>query len=236
MSQRSYGYYDPLAQALDAAGERWALLIVRELMSGAARYAEIAERLPGLSTARLADRLKEMHAAGLIEASDGYRLTEDGLALAPSVYALTRFGLRRLSPLAGTAVVYRASFGAFALRALADAAPWQAGPFWSLTVVEDHAFTTHAREHAVETRYADEHANVPAPIHVRLDTVAALALATGALTVRAALADGTLLSAAPARALRGWATIHNLSYQASRKRPHDRSRSAREQQHSGGGF
>ena len=95
---RTYGFYDPLAQALDDTGERWALLVVRELLDGPRRYGELQQRLPGLSTARLADRLRELRAAGLIE--DGYALTEQGRRLAPAIYALTRFGLARLRPLA----------------------------------------------------------------------------------------------------------------------------------------
>ncbi|MBV8990861.1 MAG: helix-turn-helix transcriptional regulator [Solirubrobacterales bacterium] len=213
MPARTYGYYDPLAQALDVAGERWAILIVRELMSGATRYGDIAARLPGLGTARLADRLKEMQDAGLVEQSDGYRLTVEGLALGPAVYTLTRFGLRRLRPIAGTAVVFRPSFGAFALRACADAVCWTRERFSSLTIVEDQAFILSASKSGVTTEAAGIDAAHRAQLTVALDTVSALALATRQQTVHATLTAAELTTTAPARVLRSWAEAHGLIYQ-----------------------
>jgi DNA-binding HxlR family transcriptional regulator len=212
VSSRTYGYYDPLAQALDAVGERWALLIVRELMSGATRYGEIARRLPGVGTARLADRLRELQAAGLIEASGGYRLTKQGMAIAPAVYALTRFGLYRLRPLGGTAVLYRASFGAFALRALADVVQWQSEPFRSSTIVEDQAFVTQTSSHRVRTRPAGSTSAQPGQVSVRLDGMTCLALATGTTAVRSAREHGNLASDGRAHDLQLWARAHNLRY------------------------
>lgn len=212
MNARSYGYYDPLAQALDVAGGRWALLIVRELMSGAHRYGELLDRLPGLGTARLAARLRELVAGGLIEAVDGYRLTPDGLALAPSLYALTRYGLRRLRPLPGTATVYRASFAAFALRALADAAPGIREPLRFTTEIDGESFLSESDARGTTTCLRDEGSGPTPDVAVHLDTMTALALATGRTTAQKAAAGRTLHSQATPAQLRIWAVAHGLRF------------------------
>lgn len=187
MTSRTYGLYDPLAQALDDAGERWALLVVRELLDGPRRYGELQQRLPGLSTARLADRLRELRAAGLIE--DGYTLTEQGQRLAPAIHALTRFGLARLRPLAGTATAYRPSFAAWALRARADAATPLNSTFVSVTRVESESFCTRHDERGGVTTWAGEPGAEQADI-VLTDTITAMALATATWTLAQARRQG----------------------------------------------
>jgi DNA-binding HxlR family transcriptional regulator len=207
MAARTYRYFDPLAQALDDAGERWALLIVRELLDGPRRYGELQQRLPGLSTARLADRLRELRAAGLIE--EGYELTADGRLLTPAIHALTRFGLRRLGPLPGTSTVYRPAFAAYALRALADAVRAAAGPYTSITQVEGEVFCTRQDEHGTVTWAGDP--GTPSPDVVRLDTITALSLATGAWSLADARRDGYLDLAQTADDGQRWARAHKLS-------------------------
>src|SRR5574339_130663 len=100
MDRRSYGQYCGVARALDIVGERWTLLIVRDLLLGPKRYSEFLHGLPGITTNLLAKRLKEMEAAGLIErvrattsdAGHSYRLTSLGLGLEPVVLALAQWG------------------------------------------------------------------------------------------------------------------------------------------------
>ncbi|MGH3522412.1 MAG: winged helix-turn-helix transcriptional regulator, partial [Mycobacterium sp.] len=67
MSQRRYRQFCPLAGALDVLGERWTLLIVRELLTGPKRYTDLREALPGLATDLLATRLGELRESGVIE-------------------------------------------------------------------------------------------------------------------------------------------------------------------------
>ncbi len=67
MSTRSYGQYCGLARALDVVGNRWNLLIVRELLIGPARYRQLQAGLPGIATNLLAERLRELEEAGVIE-------------------------------------------------------------------------------------------------------------------------------------------------------------------------
>jgi DNA-binding HxlR family transcriptional regulator len=88
-----------VAKALDVVGERWTLLIVRDLLLGPRRFAELQEALVGIPPALLTARLKEGGERGLF-ARDGargpYRLTELGRELEPVVLALGRFGARYL--------------------------------------------------------------------------------------------------------------------------------------------
>ncbi len=102
MNKRSYTQYCGLAKALDAVGERWTLLIVRNLMLGPLRYSELQQGLPGITTNLLAKRLKEMQAQGFLEKtrltpgdkSTAYRLTSFGRELEPVLRALSVFGNR----------------------------------------------------------------------------------------------------------------------------------------------
>ena len=97
---RSYGQYCALARALDQVGERWTLLIIRELFSRESRYADLREALPGIATNLLADRLRQLQADGIVEAYDAprpvratvYRLTARGRELAPALRALVAWG------------------------------------------------------------------------------------------------------------------------------------------------
>ncbi len=102
--RRSYHQFCGLARALDRVGERWTLLVIRNLLLGPRRYGELLEGLPGITTNLLAKRLKEMEELGLIErvARDGssreaYALSELGAALEPAVMELARWGGRFLT-------------------------------------------------------------------------------------------------------------------------------------------
>jgi DNA-binding HxlR family transcriptional regulator len=100
---RSYGQYCSVAKALDVIGDRWTLLIVRELLlRGACRYTDLKNGLPGIATNLLADRIRELEAAGLVRRVEApppvatvlVHLTADGAALEPVVKALGWWGLR----------------------------------------------------------------------------------------------------------------------------------------------
>jgi DNA-binding HxlR family transcriptional regulator len=91
---RSYGQYCGLARALDVAGDRWNLLIVRQLLTAPARYRELLNGLPGVATNLLADRLRDLETAGVIER----RLAEQDNAI---VYALTPWGAELREPIEG---------------------------------------------------------------------------------------------------------------------------------------
>ena len=102
MTRRSYDQYCGLARALDVLGERWTLLIVRNLLLGPQRYSDLLRGLPGITTNLLAKRLQDMEAEGLVERGGGasdspaYRLTDVGRDLEPAIHALGRWGWRRM--------------------------------------------------------------------------------------------------------------------------------------------
>ena len=97
MTSRSYGQYCGLARSLDTIGDRWSLLIVRELLLGPLRYSQLKTALDGIATNLLADRLRDLEAAGVIErrvADAGgvvYRLTAWGEQLREPVESLIRW-------------------------------------------------------------------------------------------------------------------------------------------------
>ncbi|MEU4835181.1 winged helix-turn-helix transcriptional regulator [Streptosporangium sp. NPDC023615] len=103
--RRHYGQYCGLAAALDVIGERWTLLIVRELLVAPRRYNELLSNLPGIGTNLLAVRLRLLGEAGVVEQltsdPDGrarrYRLTEIGQSLRPVVLGLARWGMPLLA-------------------------------------------------------------------------------------------------------------------------------------------
>ena len=100
--RRSYRQFCGLAKAMDVLGERWTLLIARDLMLGPRRYGDIRKGLEGLTTNLLAGRLKEMEAAGLIAREKAappsrgfaYALTQAGRELEPVLLALGKWGFR----------------------------------------------------------------------------------------------------------------------------------------------
>lgn len=98
---RSYNEYCALARALDAVGQRWSLLIVREVMTrGACRYTDLLNGLPGIATNLLAERLRELEEAGIVWREEApapvattlFRLTERGRGLRGVVESLVAWG------------------------------------------------------------------------------------------------------------------------------------------------
>jgi DNA-binding HxlR family transcriptional regulator len=103
---KRYDQYCPIACSLGLIGERWTLLVVRELMHGPKRYTDLVDGLHGIGTNILAARLKALEAAGLVErrklpppaASNVYELTPTGQGLRPVLHELARFGARLMGP------------------------------------------------------------------------------------------------------------------------------------------
>jgi DNA-binding HxlR family transcriptional regulator len=91
---RSYGQYCSLAKALDVVGDRWTLLIVRELLIRPCRYRDLQDSLPGVATNLLAERVRHLEEAGVVTRDEAgrYRLSTWGEHLAAPVYALARWG------------------------------------------------------------------------------------------------------------------------------------------------
>ena len=101
MAARDYGQYGGISQALELVGERWALLIVRDLLVGPRRYGELAAGLPRIPSNILATRLKELQAAGVLRRVPHsrvivYELTSYGRELEPVVLALGAWGFKAM--------------------------------------------------------------------------------------------------------------------------------------------
>jgi DNA-binding HxlR family transcriptional regulator len=104
LPDRSYNQYCGVARALDLVGERWALLVVRELVLGGKRFTDLRDGLPGIGTNVLATRLRQLEADGIVEklrlappaATTVYVLTGYGRRLVPPMLALGRWGVETL--------------------------------------------------------------------------------------------------------------------------------------------
>jgi DNA-binding HxlR family transcriptional regulator len=106
-TKRSYQQNCPIALGMDVLGERWTLLILRELIGGARRYGDLRDQLRGIATNLLADRLRELEDAGLVDreelpppiARTVYTLSDEGWRKVPPVIqAIATFGLDLVEP------------------------------------------------------------------------------------------------------------------------------------------
>lgn len=104
MTTRAYGQYCGFARALELAGERWALLVIRDLLVGPKRFSDLQRGLPKIPSNILTARLKELEESGIVRrralprpsAGVAYELTEDGRELEDVVIALGRWGAKHL--------------------------------------------------------------------------------------------------------------------------------------------
>jgi DNA-binding HxlR family transcriptional regulator len=101
---RSYGQYCALAKALDIVGDRWTLLIVRELIVGASRYSDLKNGLPGIPTNLLAARLRHLEETGVVNRDEQgrYELTPWGQELAEPLNALARWASPLMDEMSAT--------------------------------------------------------------------------------------------------------------------------------------
>ena len=123
MPNKSYDQYCGIAAALDLVGDRWTLLILRELSFGRRRFTDLRTALPGIASNLLTDRLRDLEEAGLVEqqelpppaARTVYALTPAGERIVPVLRALARFGLPLLTdPVEGQVRPRTAVYGALA--------------------------------------------------------------------------------------------------------------------------
>src|SRR5919202_101285 len=188
--RRGYDQYCPIAHALDLVGDRWALLVVRELLHGPKRYTDLTNGLPGIGTNILAARLRELEEGGIVQkrrlpppaASTVYELTEYGLGLNEAIYALARWGVRTLGPPGPEDELYP-EWGLNAFAALFDPeAARDLTETYVLKIGED-VFTARIANGSLEPRLgaADD-----ADLVVELDLEAFFELTSGALAPREA--------------------------------------------------
>jgi DNA-binding HxlR family transcriptional regulator len=194
--ERSYRQYCGVARALDLVGERWALLVVRELLLGPRRFTDLRAGLPGVSTNILAHRLKRLERAGIIArtalpapaASTVYELTEYGRELEPILLALGRWGASSLGPRDETEVL-RSHWLALALMGFfrPEAADGVSAEYE--VRLRDGVFNLTVRDGLVEAAPGPAHAP---ELVLEADDDALIALLAGATDAGPALASGAV--------------------------------------------
>jgi DNA-binding HxlR family transcriptional regulator len=147
---RTYGQYCAVAKALDLIGDRWTLLVVRELLiAGPRRYTDLRNGLPGIATNLLADRLRDLEAAGIVSREEApppvattlFSLTPRGQELAPVLRELLRWGapLMQAGPASGD--VFRGQWMTWpAEMSLADREPQAPSVTIQVLADEEQAF------------------------------------------------------------------------------------------------
>lgn len=208
--RRSYDQYCASARALDAVGDRWTLLIVRELLAGPRRYTDLHADLPGVSTDMLATRLKDMETQGLATrrrlpppgAATVYELTPRGAGLLPVLTALAEWGAPDLAERRPTDAV-RAHWFALPLLPLLRRLPATEGPAVVDVALDEGVF--HVRLGGEGPVYGDGPAEAP-DARLVLDAGTCRELGNGTLTVEQGVKAGRIevLGDGPvATALRG---------------------------------
>lgn len=201
MTPRSYHQYCPIAHALDLIGERWSLLIVRDLLLGPKRFSDLRAGLPGIGTNILTDRLKGLEEAGVIArrvlpppaASAVYELTPYGQGLDGPLQALAQWGGQTLGNIQPGQAPSRDSI-LLTVRALARQLFTEHG-LRSAAILLGSAFPSEAIVARAEGDavhvFTDSSAEAEVAFELNLDTL--FALAGGTLTLREALEQGKLL-------------------------------------------
>jgi len=187
---KRYRHYCAVARALDMVGERWALLVVRQLLPGGRRYNQLLEGLPGIGTNVLTERLKELEGRGVLRRQpDGiYELTPLGLELEPVVSALARWGMNFLDePLPDD--VYRPEWLLTGLRGTFDPVA-AAGLHETYEIrVDDYVFHANVDDGTLDL--VEGPAREPTLV-ANLQAGTLLALGTGRLSAREAVRSGAV--------------------------------------------
>ena len=190
MAKRSYGQFCGLALALDRVGDRWTLLIVRELTAGPARFGELHEGLPGIATNLLTDRLRALEESGLIARRPSeeahaslYELTEAGQQLAPAMRELMLWGMRFMPETAPCAPANARSWVA-GLTAMSSEVPVGDLEASLLLLLDDHELSV-----VIDGKSAEYALGPPPSIDatVALDHTVMIAMARGELEPREAI-------------------------------------------------
>lgn len=204
MDRRSYGQYCALARALDVAGERWTLLVVRDLLLGPKRFTDLLGGLPGIGRNLLTARLRHLEAEGVVRrrtlpppaASRVYELTDDGRQLGLALGPLTAWGARRLGRRRPDEF-FRPSSVVLAMAAFADRGAARGVHETYQFEVDDEAFHLRVDDGRIVPREGSaEHPDLV----VRMDSDTFAGLISGGLSSGEALARGRVVMDGPAEA------------------------------------
>jgi DNA-binding HxlR family transcriptional regulator/putative sterol carrier protein len=206
MPKHRYQQYCALARALDIAGDRWTLLIVRELVPGPRRFTDLIDGLPGISRKLLTERLRDLESDGIIgrkelappAARQVYELTADGRDLAAAMAPLIGWGARRLGERKPTEG-FRARWAAVAMASLADREAAKGVSETYQYVVGDSAFHFAVDDGSIELH--DGWAENPA-VTWTTDEETWAKIASGKITTSSAAATGALSIAGDPQAVK----------------------------------
>lgn len=193
MARRSYKQACSLARALDAIGDRWTLLIIRDLLLGPRRYGELQTCLPGIGTNLLADRLKSMEKIGLVrrlpvDAGHRWELTETGLGLEPALMEMVRWAMTTRLPAHGDEAS-RPEWDLVAMKALFDPQRYTGAPDRFRLVLNGLPAILEVVGEALEVEQED---GGTAAATIEMDGTTGWRLATGKVGFENVLADGRL--------------------------------------------
>jgi DNA-binding HxlR family transcriptional regulator len=191
---KRFDQYCPVAHALSLVGERWSLLVVRELLHGPKRYTDLAHGLPGIGTNILAARLRDLEECGVVQKRKlppptpvtVYELTEYGKGLNETIYSLARWGARTLGPPKDNDELYP-EWGVNALPALFNAEAARGLTETYVLKIEGDAFTARIVDGALDATVG---AAEDADLVVETDMETFFPLATGQLDPREAVVRG----------------------------------------------
>ena len=210
--KRSYGQYCTVARALDVVGERWTLLLVRELSTGPKRFKDLLEGLPGIGTNLLASRLKTLEEEGVVRratlpppaGSNVYELTALGRSLEPVIVALSRWGMRFLSvPREDDDL--RAGWAAVAMRSVLGQGVTGSRPGTYEFRIDGEAFHVRVVDGEEGERIEARQGSAPDPDLVVVgDAETFLAVASGRLGPEGALDSGALRIEGDQETLLSW--------------------------------
>ncbi|HXV56289.1 MAG TPA: winged helix-turn-helix transcriptional regulator [Gaiellaceae bacterium] len=195
---KSYGQFCGLARALDLVGERWALLVVRELLLGPRRFTDLLAGLPGVSTNVLSERLRRLERRGIVErsvlpppaASAVYGLTPYGRDLEPVIAALGRWGARSLGPRQPDEAL-RSHWLALALKAFFHAGEAPRGGRAYEVRLRDEAFGLHVEDGSLRVERGGPAGGEPSLV-LAADDDALVGLLAGVLDRQEALSSGAV--------------------------------------------
>ena len=196
MAQHRYQQYCALARTLDVAGDRWTLLIVRELTPGPRRFTDLIDGLPGVPRKLLTDRLRALEGDGIIArhelpppaARQVYALTGDGRDLAVAMAPLIAWGARRMDD-REPGESFRARWPAVAMVGLADREAARGVSETYQYLIGDSAFHFTVNDGSIDLH--DGRAQDPA-VTLATDEETWADIASGKMTAASAAATGAL--------------------------------------------
>lgn len=209
---RTYNQYCATARTLDLVGERWTLLLVRDLLTGPKRFGDLQKSLRGMGTGLLAARMKHLEREGLVEKitlppparTPAYALTEAGRELGPAVLAIARWGTKWAMGERRDGETFHAGWAVLAMESYFDADAAAGVRAVYEFRVGDEVFHVRVTDGAVEAAHGP--AQLPDATITMADDVL-VGIAEGRLTLASAIRDRTATAAGDRDALRRLRTL-----------------------------